>query len=251
MALSQPRPGPATNASNLRSIITSRVDKKSFSQPFQPSQPSQPHMPAGLSIIEQFRIHRDSHDASFPHLENEDENGDEDEDENNAVRRRISYTREQKLGAISYATNTWKIRKNESSQLISKRAAANHLGITRSMLRKWIANKSEIENTTKGTRKNRSNNIACQESEMENRLTELFIEARNSGRKVTNRWFARHARNIYGQLHPNRVIKRPGKLTEYIDFKFSNGWFRGYKKRHRIGVRVPTKKSQEVSYLFY
>ena len=118
------------------------------------------------------------------------------------------------------------------------------------MLRQWIKDKSEIENTAKETRKHRPVNVSCQEPEMESRLIELFVEARRIRRKITNRW-SRHAKNIYGQLHPSRVIKRSGKLTEYSGFKFSNGWFRGFRKRHGVCVRMPTKKSQMVSSFFY
>ena len=55
------------------------------------------------------------------------------------------------------------------------------------MLCQWIADKSNIEKTPKGTRKDRSQNVACQEPEIEKRLLKLFNEARNSGRKVINR----------------------------------------------------------------
>ena len=90
MASMQPRSEPITKASNLRSIVASRVDKQSFFQPVQPSM-------SGLFIIGQFRIHRDNQAGSFTPIENED-----DED----IKRRILYIREQKFGAISYATTT-------------------------------------------------------------------------------------------------------------------------------------------------
>ena len=51
------------------------------------------------------------------------------------MRRRISYTREQKLAAISNTETTWKQQKNRDLKLISKYAAAANLGITTAMLR--------------------------------------------------------------------------------------------------------------------
>lgn len=237
MAPTQPRSGPAVKPSNQRSLATSRVQKASYSQP------PQPRMPAGLSVVDQFRIYRDRQPAASDAV-------DEDEDEEKP-RRRISYTKEQKLAAITYATTTWKVKKDGSSQLISKHAAAKELGITPAMLRAWMKDKSSIENSLKGTRKNRPVKVGCQEPEMEDLLLTRFVEARKSGRKVTNRWIFRHAKDIYGQLHPNRVIKRPGKSIEYTGFKFSLGWFSGFKKRNKIAVRIPTKKSQAVSFSFY
>ena len=77
----------------------------------------------------------------------------------------------------------------------------------------------------------------------------MFTEARKAGRKITRRWFIRQAQAIYGQLYPDRVIKHVGKKTEYTGFNFSDGWFRGFRNRHRISVRVPTKISQKVCYL--
>ena len=226
------RPGPAVKASNNRSLATSRVNKKSYSQS------SQPRMPAGPAIIEQFRLHRQREGKSS-------DMNEEDEDEED-MRRRNSYTKEQKLGAISYATTTWKIQKDSTPKLISKHAAAKDLGITSAMLRHWLKHSSEIENTTKGTRKIKLTNTGCQEPEMENRLVEIFEQARNAGRKITNRWFIRHAKALYAELHPDRVVKRDEKKTEYTCFKFSRGWFEGFKKRGRICVRMPTKVSQAV-----
>lgn len=239
MASSQPRSGPLIKASNFRSLATSRVDKNSYSQS------SQPRMPAGLSVIEQFRVHRDRETTASSNV-----SGENDEDIEN-IRRRISYTKEHKLGAIRYASTTWKTHKDGTSKLISKRAAAKDLGITPAMLRQWLKDKSEIEKSTKGTRKIRTINVACQEPELEDRLMKMFVEARKIDRKITNRWFVRHAKEIYGQLHPHRVIKRPGQISEYTGFRFSRGWFQGFKKRRNICVRNPTRISQAVGIFFF
>ena len=115
-------------------------------------------------IVEQFRVHRDRHDKSDVGIENEEDS--------EAPRRRISYTKEQKLRAISYATTTWRTQKDGSSQLISKHAAAKDLGITTAMLRQWMKASSEIESSANGTRKNRSNNTLRREPEREKRSVE-------------------------------------------------------------------------------
>ena len=121
MAPTQPRTGFAVKTSNFRSIITSRVQKNFHFQFFQF------HLPADLFIVEQFRIHRDRQTAFFDVIvENE---------EDEKIRRRIFYIKEQKLDAISYVFTIWKIQKNESYKFINKHAAVKNLGITLAMLR--------------------------------------------------------------------------------------------------------------------
>jgi hypothetical protein len=55
-------------------------------------------------------------------------------DSNEEIRHRVSYTKEQKLAAIIYATNTFKTHKNESTRSIIKYVAAKDLDITFVML---------------------------------------------------------------------------------------------------------------------
>lgn len=203
-------------------------------------------MSADLSIIEEFRVHQNRNPDQTVSSEMKF-----DDEHNEEVRRRVSYTKEQKLEAISYATTTWKTQKDGSSKLISKNAAAKDLGITPAMLRQWLKDKSEIESSTRGTRKRRDVNISCQEPEMENRLVERLLAARKMGKKITNRWLMLHAKNIYEELHPHRVIKQPGQSTEYSGFKFSVGWLSGFKRRHRVVIRSPTINSQDVSFFFF
>ena len=119
------------------------------------------------------------------------------------------------------------------------------------MLRHWLKNQPAIENFKKETRRNRKHNVGCQKPEMKARLIEMFVETRKIGKKMTNRWFMRHAKNIYEQLHLHRVIKRPEKATEYTGFKFFFGWFQDFKKRGKICVRISTKMSQAIRSFFY
>lgn len=72
-------------------------------------------------------------------------------------------------------------------RLISKYVAVKALEITLAMLRIWLKTQQEIEFSTRGTRKNRVNNIVCQELEMKVRLMSQFNEAREVERKITKR----------------------------------------------------------------
>ena len=124
-----PRSGPLTKPPKHRSIIQARLNLSSYTQSFQPTllEPtlSRPIMLGKKeTIIEQFWLHREKSSADLPgNLL-----------ENHKTRRRISYTKEQKLAAVSYATTTRKANKNKSMELISKYSATANLRITTAML---------------------------------------------------------------------------------------------------------------------
>ena len=126
-----------TKISNIRNLITFRVDKKFYFQFFQF------RMSFDSIIIEQFRIHRQRKNKSSDINEN-----DENKNKKN-MRRRISYIKKQKLKIINYVIITWKIQKNDTFQFINKRAAAKNLNIIFVMFRHWLKNSSEIEQFTK------------------------------------------------------------------------------------------------------
>jgi hypothetical protein len=115
------------------------------------------------------------------------------------------------------------------------------------MLWKWLKNASKIEFMTKETRKNRVNNVTCQDFEMKARLLTEFIETRKSDRIIIKRWFTRHVKKIYDELYSHRVIKRSEKFAEYNEFRFSHDWFVNFKKRSRLNVRCFIKMSQMIS----
>src|SRR5271170_5081043 len=71
--------------------------------------------------------------------------------------RRWSWTREQKLGAIKYATSTYVPGKAGSDELIPNNATALNIGCTPKMLRTWIRTYDEINASPKGSWKNRRN----------------------------------------------------------------------------------------------
>ena len=172
----QPRPRPTSKPSGIRSLNQARLSKNAFIQPPMPSMPVASNGNEA-QIVEQFRLYRMKADR--------DALGD-NSDEHDASRHRLSYTREHKLAAISYAQTTWKTQKDGGLKLIRKYAAAKDLGITTAMLRQWIKNKLDSEGQSRGKRKDRKAISLCQEPELQERLLGLFTKARDAGRKITN-----------------------------------------------------------------
>ncbi|KAI0911726.1 DDE superfamily endonuclease-domain-containing protein [Ustulina deusta] len=72
--------------------------------------------------------------------------------------------------------------------------------------------------------------------ELEAILWEEFCRMRQNRRLVTATWFKRKATAIFGVLYPNC-----GSI-----FVFSNGWFRGFLRRHQISRRRVTHASTRV-----
>ena len=177
---------------------------------------------------------------------NEDEGEDDDPwtDDEDVVKRRRSYTREHKLAAIAFAF--WVDLKYADGSVgpISRYAAAKKLGITTAMMCKWIKARDAIADTKKGTRKHVPQRTS-QEPALELQLTALFKAKRESGRQVNARWFFRDARIIYGAIYPERVTVLPSGRKLYNAFKFSYGWFTGYKRRQNTTPRAVTKKAQK------
>lgn len=99
----------------------------------------------------------------------------------------------------------------------------------------------------KGARQNKRKG-APKEPLMEQRLYALFKIKRDSGRSIGIRWFNRNARQIYEEIHPERVIKDMHGRRKYTGFRFSSGWFTGFRKRYYIAIRAPTKKAQAPPY---
>jgi hypothetical protein len=78
---------------------------------------------------------------------------------------------------------------------------------------------------------------------MELKLKEKFDEARLKGRMISAKWILRNARQIYGELYPERVIRKEGGLNRYLGFRWSLGWLQSFKKRHSISFRAGTKRA--------
>ena len=196
-------PGPPPKSIASRSLAKARLSRDSY---IQSSLPRMSHSVLDeAEIINQFRLHRDRGSESRPAL------SVVDEDE---TRKRISYTREQKLAAVSYATTTYKVLNDGSLKIISRYAAAQNLGITTKMLRDWIKKQQDIMALSGGTRKNRTHSD-YQEPEMEVQLLEMFKTARKAGRKINRSWFVHQVKQIYGTIHSHRISKVPG-IEQYV-----------------------------------
>jgi len=118
---------------------------------------------------------------------------------------RRSWTWEQKLGAIKYATSTYVPGKTGSNKLISNNAATVNIGCTPKMLRTWIRDYDIINASAKGCRKSRLK-VSAKEPQMEQELHELFLQKQLIRRKIGARWFGRNACLIYGQIYPQQVV---------------------------------------------
>ena len=167
---------------------------------------------------------------------------DSDSDNSHDIRRR-SYTREQKLAAVGYATTkrVWHLKAGEMV-LISHKQACRDLGLKPVQIRDWKKNVDQIRSLRKGSRKGKLSHPA-QFPVLEDRLHVLILEKRQLGRKVGENWIRRHTRLEFESLWPERVtIVERRKIFDGM--VFSNGWFRAFLKRKHLSLRVSTKRAQ-------
>jgi transposase-like protein len=167
---------------------------------------------------------------------------DSDSDNNHDIRRR-SYTREQKLAAVGYATTKRVCQKGEMVP-ISHKQACRDLGLKPVQLRDWKKNVDKIRSLSKGSRRGTLTHTA-HFPVLEDRLHALILEKRQLGRKVGENWIRRHARVEFERLWPERVTIVE-KRKVFTGMAFSNGWFTGFLKRKHLSLRQPTKRAQVV-----
>jgi hypothetical protein len=171
----------------------------------------------------------------------EDDDGDADYEPT----KRYKYSREHRLAAIEYFQTIWKVLDDGSHQRFSKRLAAKKLKTTRQMLRDWVYNKERIKEQKRGSYRSRHRAPRAHESTIEERLNAAFEAARDKGRKISYKWMIRHARIIYAELHPDRVITHEHGKKMYLGFRFSSGWYNRFRKRYAISLRAGTKRAQK------
>jgi transposase-like protein len=159
--------------------------------------------------------------------------------------RRRSYTREQKLAAIGYATTkrVWD-EKKQQMVVISHKQACRDLGLEPIILRRWKKNANNIRMLRKGQRKGKLTH-PCNFPAMEDRLHTLILEKRKIGRKVGENWIRRNARIEFEKLWPEKVTI-VAKKRVFHGMAFSDGWLTGFLKRKSLSLRQPTKKAQTV-----
>jgi transposase-like protein len=165
-----------------------------------------------------------------------------DSDSDNPDIRRRSYTREQKLAAVGYATTKHIHSKAGGMVLISHKQACRDLGVDPVQLRRWKKDVDKIRSLYKGSRKGKVSHSA-QFPEMEARLHALILEKRRLGRKVAENWIRRHTRLEFESLWPEKVTIVEKKKV-FAGMVFSNGWFSAFLKRKHLSLRVSTKRAQ-------
>jgi hypothetical protein len=170
---------------------------------------------------------------------------DEEEELEYIPMRRYAYSREHKLAAIDYFQTTQKVNKDGTYERMSNRYASRQLRISRKLLRNWVANKEKILAQRKGTFRARRERVYVQEPELERLLNDRFEKARDQGRKISYKWMLRHAKKLYEELYPQRVIVHETGKRSYLGFRFSTGWYNGFRRRYSISLRCSTKRAQK------
>ena len=136
---------------------------------------------------------------------------------------RRSFTREFNLGVIKH------YRKHGQSI----HHTSDKYKIDRKQVRNWLKKEETIFDQKKRTKAIRRGKVRF--PELEQKLYDEFIQKRNEGRIIKKWWFMSRAKQIV----------RSDYDDESTNFKFSNNWFFGFRKRHRISLRKKTHVSQK------
>jgi len=197
--------------------------------------------------IAAFQSSRDHFDAGEPDSGSSGSEG-EGPPKPSRKKRRIAYSREKKLQAITYLTSTDMPKKGGvpgEMALISLTYASVQLKVDRHSLREWRDSKAKILGMKKGAMRARGPSLG-REPELEFKLNTKFEAKRAIGRIISSAWFMKHAKAIYRELYPRRFSQDEvtGRF-EYTFFSFSNTWFKGFKDRFRIALRCKTKQAQK------
>ena len=138
------------------------------------------------------------------------------------IRKRKSYTREEKLKIVRYYYENGK-----NLYQTCKKFSQN----TRTVQR-WLQAEEKIHDSKKGSMRVKFERRA-QHPEMEERLHREYKELRKKGLKVKGWWFRLRARQILSELQPE------------ANFCYSDTWFTGFKKRYRLSMRRATNTCQK------
>lgn len=173
-----------------------------------------------------------------------DNESEPESSENNDLRRR-SYTREQKLAAIGYATTkrVWS-EKEQQMVIISHKQACRDLNLEPIVLRRWKKDINKIHMLRKGQRKGKLSH-PCAFPAMEDRLYTSIMEKRKIGRRIGENWIRRNARIEFEKLWPHQVTFIE-KRKVFNGMAFSDGWLTAFLKRKGLTLRQATKKAQTV-----
>jgi len=132
-----------------------------------------------------------------------------------------SYSRELKLSAIELF-----------EQGVSKQKLQKLIGVDRRRIQDWISKKDKIEASKSRSFRISSRGKSAKYPELEEELTTRFHERRAAGFAVNRRWLKCTALEIYRDMYG---------VESVASLKFSEGWFRRYRKRWCISYRKTTK----------
>ena len=136
---------------------------------------------------------------------------------------RWSYTREEKLKVTQWYWNN-----GQNWYQMCKKFGLN----SRTVLR-WIKDERKIKDSKKG-RKRVEFNRKSQYPAMETTLYKEYRSLREWGIKIKGWWFKARAKQLLEAAHMES------------QFKFSNAWFHGFKRRYKISLQRPTNKAQHI-----
>lgn len=137
-------------------------------------------------------------------------------------RTRRSFTREEKLKIVRY------YRENDSNLY----RTCKQFNLNSRTLKRWVVAEKAIKESKKG-RKCVKFRRTAKHPQMEEKLYDHYKELRKKGLKVKRWWFILKAKEILKELEPEAT------------FQFSDDWFTGFKRRHRISFRRSTNTSQK------
>ena len=135
------------------------------------------------------------------------------------VSRRMAYDTSFKLKVISKAL-----------ELGNNRKTAAYYGLNEKQVRDWLKKKDQLAATSKSTKRLSGAGRPVNDKRLDNELINWVDTQRKNGNAVTGRQLQRQARR-----HSNGP-----------DFKASDGWLRGFKRRHSLSTRKKTSLGQKL-----
>ena len=99
-------------------------------------------------------------------------------------------------------------------------------------VKRWIVVKKAIKESKKGRKRVKFSRTA-KHPEMEEKLYDSYKELRRKGLKVKRWWFLLKAKSILKEIDSEST------------FRFSDDWFTGFKRCHKISLRRATNTSQK------
>ncbi|RPA95695.1 hypothetical protein L873DRAFT_1296168 [Choiromyces venosus 120613-1] len=150
-----------------------------------------------------------------------------------------SYTVSYKLRVLSYWIGT-RIRCSPTKvRELTQEEVAAYFKVPASNLSRWRIEEKEgkFKQQKAGQRRAAGGGRKRCWPEMEKELFQQFRERRALGRPVRWGWFKRVSKDLFKKHYPARNPE---------EFRFSNGWFRGYLNWHQISLRFATNKASQL-----